>query len=217
MGITKAKYELLKKNYGRTSSWAVWDKPLSKERNSKENVGTMEWMKNEDSLIKKLKTDFVFIAFNGSSSHDGETGHQPNTPWANFHSCYTYGRDYVLRFAILETEAEGSYITDLIKDYQTANAPDAIKQLNLNNNKAELEKHISKLTNELEILCGNKKPCLIALGRKTAHFLNKTLGKRGYDIRYLQHYSSFLNFQKYRETLKEIIQSKTDSRKRNEE
>lgn len=209
MGIAKKNYELLKKEFGLFSSWAIWDRPtLGKKQTSKDNVGSMNWKKIEGNLIKRIRTRFVFVAFNGSSLHDEKTGHQRGELWANFHSNYSHGRDNKLRYAIAGSSLEGSYITDLVKNQQSPKAKDVARELKKNG--ALLKKHVEILKKELKILCEKKKPCLIALGRDTEFFLRKTLEKEGYTIRYLTHYSNTSpSFEMYKKDLEKIIQEET--------
>ena len=203
MGITKERYQRLKKEFGSLASWALWDKACKKPK-SRENVGSMDWKSDEDALIKKIKTKFVFVAFNGSSQHDGRTGHGQNVCWSNFHSSYEYGRDHKLRYAILGSIAEGSYITDLIKNDKSKTAKERVNKYK--KNRALLKKHIDTLKKEIELLCGVKKPCLIALGHDTENFLKQTLEKDGYKVFYLPHYSATIpKFDEYRDKLNDIL------------
>ena len=157
MSISMDKYQLLKEEFGSLASWALWDKACKKPK-SRENVGSMDWKSDEDALIKKIKTDFVFVAFNGSSQHDGETGHKQNDCWSNFHSCYEYGRDHKLRYAILGSVAEGSYITDLIKNDKSKTAKEKVNEYK--KNRALLERHIDTLKREIGLFRPTKKPNL---------------------------------------------------------
>ena len=203
MGITKERYQRLKKEFGSLASWALWDKACENPK-SRKNVGSMEWASDEDALIKKIKTKFVFVAFNGSSQHDGRTGHGQNVCWSNFHSSYEYGRDHKLRYAILGSIAEGSYITDLIKNDKSKTAKERVNKYK--KNRALLKKHIDTLKKEIELLCGVKKPCLIALGHDTENFLKQTLEKDGYKVFYLPHYSATIpKFDEYRDKLNDIL------------
>lgn len=204
MCISMDKYQLLKKEFGFLASWALWEKACGNPK-SRENVGSMDWKSDEDSLIKKIKTKFVFVAFNGSSQHDGKTGHGQNVYWSNFHSKYKYGRDHKLRYAILEGDAEGSYITDLIKNDKSETAKEWVNKYK--KNRALLKKHVDTLKREIGLLCGVKKPCLIALGRDTENFLKQTLEKEGYKVFYLPHYSATIpKFDKYRDELNDILE-----------
>ena len=206
MSISMDKYQLLKEEFGSLASWALWDKACKKPK-SRENVGSMDWKSDEDALIKKIKTDFVFVAFNGSSQHDGETGHKQNDCWSNFHSSYEYGRDHKLRYAILGSVAEGSYITDLIKNDKSKTAKEKVNEYK--KNRALLERHIDTLKREIGLLCGAKKPCLIALGRDTENFLKQTLEKDGYKVFYLPHYSATTpKFDDYRDKLNDILKKR---------
>ena len=102
--------------------------------------------------------------------------------------------------------AEGSYITDLIKNDKSKTAKERVSKYK--KNRTLLKKHIDTLKSEIELLCGVKKPCLIALGHDTENFLRQTLEKDGYKVFYLPHYSATTpKFDEYREQLKEILDS----------
>ncbi len=204
MSISMDKYQLLKEKFGSLASWVLWDKACGNPK-SRENVGSMNWAKDEKKLIKKIKTKFVFVAFNGSSLHDGKTGHKQNVCWSNFHSSYEYGRDHKLRYTILGSIAEGSYITDLIKNDKSKTAKERVNKYK--KNRTLLERHIDTLKREIVLLCGAKKPCLIALGRDTENFLKQTIEKDGYKVFYLPHYSATKpKFDDYKKLLKEILE-----------
>ncbi|WP_294959657.1 hypothetical protein [uncultured Fibrobacter sp.] len=194
MSIKEDRFNELKKEYGAVASWAIWDMPSSNNLSTKENVGSMNWAKDENLLIEEIKTDFVFIALNAADNHKGKDGHAKQDSWINFHSSYSKGRDYKLRFAVMKRNekgfctAKGSYITDLIKDIPTKDAKE-LKSI-LKNNPQKLESNIEKLKEELSILDNKKKPILIALGRDCERFLRNTLEKEGYRVYYLPHFSA---------------------------
>ena len=175
--ISKKDFERLKK-YQDTSSWCVWekwnkdDKEYTSNLYGKDNawVKHMAWTKDEDGLIKKIKTSCVFVALNASGKpDDGKT----NVPWSNFHSGKN---DYVLRYALWD-DYYGSYITDIIK-YKDVKKEIRYKETNssavrkdIEENPAILRDNIQILNDEIAIL--KDVEIIIALGRDAYDFLIK--------------------------------------------
>lgn len=110
-------YSLLKDKYGLVSSWAVWDEPGDKP---KSNTNGMNWV-NDSNLLSILNTGFVFVGRNGAGTHGTQDGHFEQ-PWANFHSGYSYQNDYKMRYAFRGTRYWGSYMTDIIKNYNESDS-----------------------------------------------------------------------------------------------
>ena len=195
--ISKKDFERLKK-YQDTSSWCVWekwnkdDKEYTSNLYGKDNAWMkhMAWTKDEDGLIKKLKTSCVFVALNASGKPDDG---KANVPWSNFHSGKN---DYVLRFALWD-DYYGSYITDIIK-YKDVKKELRYKETNssavrkdIEENPAILRDNIQILNDEIAIL--KDVEIIIALGRDSYNFLKKAQNNEwlseNIKIVYMLHYS----------------------------
>lgn len=93
----KSKQEFLEftAEFSSVGSWAIWDPPGDTPRSNTEG---MNWVTPD--LWKDVKTDFVFIGSNLSSTH----GNQKKEAWRNFHSSYCHQNDYKLRYALAGTK-----------------------------------------------------------------------------------------------------------------
>jgi hypothetical protein len=98
--VTKTSFEAVRKEFGRWSTWAIWNKEQSKI--------------DDTSVIEQaFKTNFslfrpgiIFIGLNVSKDVSARD-------WLNFH---TRNRsDYNLRQLLIDTPYSGAYITDIFK------------------------------------------------------------------------------------------------------
>ncbi len=191
--ITKTQFEKLRNNYGVYASFAVWD--------SWENVSDFSMFSN-DEILDKLNNDYVFVALNPAKRP--ESINQDMTTFENFHSGYSYQKDYKLCYALRGTKFWGSYITDLYKSFRECYSPN-LKQM-LKNEPANAENDKRMLKEEIRILTenkGKKDVVLLALGRETEKYLKKMFkigkGKYEYRIVYIEHYSNYCSKETYRE------------------
>lgn len=179
------------KEFGDSGSWAIWDAPGDTPRSNTEG---MNWVTPD--LWRKVKTDFVFVGLNLSSTH----GDQGNEDWRNFHSSYSYQNDYKLRYALTGTKYWGSYLTDFIKDCKEVKSGEVIKMLKQNpeiiwKNKELFEEELSYFPN---------KPVLVAMGTAVYKLLKENFGLE-YRIMKIKHYSYRMGKEKYREEVLEAL------------
>ena len=191
--INQEIYAELKEHYSDTSSWTVWKEPGSKV---KSNTGDMSIFEDEN-ICAILNNKYVFVALNYSNTH----GEQTKTPWKNFHSSYIYQNDYKLRYALLNSEFWGSYITDIIKDLPEVDSSKVMKQLK--NNPQIIEKNIKRFKKELNTL-SDKRPVLIALGNDSERILKENL-ENEYEIYKIKHYSAWINKENYKKEVLKIL------------
>lgn len=122
-----------------------------------------------------LHTKTILVGYNISK--------KITTPFGNFHE----GRnDYRIREAIKGTLFEGSYMTDLIKDFEEKSSGKMKKYLK--DNPDFITENISSFVKELDFI-GAKNPVLVAFGDDCYTLLKKYLP--AYKIFKLIHYSSF--------------------------
>lgn len=188
--INKTQYEKLKKEYGDVSSWAIWNTNYN-DVCPKNNTNDLSVFKDRN-ILKILKTDYVFVGLNASSTH-GNTNDE-NMPWSNFHSGYSRQNDYKLRYALQGTQFWGSYITDVIKRHAEVDSKKVIKFLN--DHPYVAKENIEDFRRELSILGG--KPILIAMGTYSGDILSHYLYNE-YEIIKIKHYSAMIGKEKYRE------------------
>ena len=193
--ISSENYELLKKQYGLVSSWAVWKRAGATPRS---NTESMAWVEAPE-LLSILNTGFVFVGLNASSTH-GNQGNHFTKAWSNFHSGYSRQNDYKLRYALQDTKYWGSYITDIIKRYPEVDSgkvdaflrkhPEVVEE-----NVIDFEKEISYL---------GDKPVLVALGGKSFNILNTYLSDK-YKVVQVKHYSFTIGKEDYRREVLEVL------------
>ena len=109
-----------------------------------------------------------------------------NESFSNFHPKHNTAHDYKIRYALQDTQLWGSYMTDIIKDYEEVVGNNVMKYLR-DNPKFEKE-NIEKFKQEL-IDIGSVNPILIVFGNNSYKILNKYF-KDTYKIFKVSHYSS---------------------------
>ena len=188
-------YNELKKRYGKVSSWTIWSQPI--DNRPKSNMGSLDVFDDPD-LMNKLNTRFVFVGLNGSGKHD--EFYDPNKPWHNFHSDNPRGNDFKLRYALNATPFWGSYITDIIKDYEEVDSGKVVKYTK--EHPEIMRKNIQTFKDELRLLGGN--PVIIALGNASFKLLKNHLAG-DYNIYKIKHYAAYISKENYRKELLETL------------
>lgn len=185
--------------YDNAGSWAIWD-PLGDK--PKSNTGGMNWVTPD--LWKKVRTDFVFVGLNLSRELEkqkkGQEQKQKKEPWRNFHSSHPTQNDFKLRYALTGTKFWGSYLTDLIKDYEETKSGNVIKAIR--KDPEILRENIKSLEEELSFF--PNKPVLIAMGTDVFKLLKNSLGSK-YNIVKIKHYSCRIGKEKYRDEVLNIL------------
>lgn len=190
---SEQEFKAFARKYRKIGSWAIWDPSCDTPRSNTEG---MNWVTPD--LWKKVKSDFVFIGLNLSSTH----GNQKKEAWRNFHSSYCHQNDYKLRYALAGTKYWGSYLTDFIKHYKEVKSGEVIKELKkdtkiIKRNALLLEKELSYFPN---------KPVLVAMGTAVFKLLKNSLGSK-YNIVKIKHYSCRIGKEKYREEVLKVLNS----------
>ena len=100
-------YELIKNKYGKCSSWAIWKKRVlgGKEKDGMDNI---TFFNTIYELV--LNPNIILVGLNISGSIENE--------FSNFHPISKTAHDYKIRYALEDTVFWGSYMTDIIKDYE---------------------------------------------------------------------------------------------------
>jgi hypothetical protein len=142
----------------------------------KQEYGFMSsWAIWGEMLPHLLHTKTIFVGYNISK--------KIATPFSNFHE----GRnDYRIKEAIKGTLFEGSYMTDIIKDFEEKSSGKMKTYLKANPN--FVTENIASFIKELEFI-GAKNPILIAFGEDCYALLKKHLPN--YTVLKVTHYSSF--------------------------
>lgn len=180
-------FEEIKIKYGHMSSWAIWKE---KEIKEKSNVGDVSIFINPAII---LNPNVIFVGLNISQ--------KIMNPFGNFHSNSSRSHDYKIRYALKDTMFSGSYMTDIIKDFEEKVSGNLMKFVN--KNPLFLQENIKSFEEEL-LFIGSNNPIIIAFGNDCYKILNKHL-KNKYKIYKVSHYSSCISKEKLRTQIENII------------
>ena len=191
------KFEFIKKKYCHVASWAIWKENF---RNYPPtcNVGDINILdpQQNPNLLSQLNPDVVFVGLNISMNlSDGK-------PFCNFHSSNTHAKDYKIRFATINTNLWGGYMTDIIKHYPELHGQNVVSFLRDN---PDIEKKNIKIFREELKDLGTENPTIIAFGNVVYNILERNLGDQFY-INKLTHYSHYISQENYREKVLSLIQ-----------
>ena len=180
-------FEEIKIQYGHMSSWAIWQKKDIKE---KSNVGDVSIFINPSVI---LNPNVIFVGLNISQ--------KIMNPFGNFHSNSSRSHDYKIRYALKDTMFWGSYMTDIIKDFEEKISGNLMKFVN--KNPLFLQENIRLFEEEL-LFIGSNNPIIIAFGNDCYKILHKHF-KNKYKIYKVSHYSSCISKEKLRTQIENII------------
>ena len=187
--ISKAIYDILKTEFGNTSSWTVWACPANGKWETKDSVSDMSPFQDEAALINNLNGDYIFVGLN-PSNHDHL---QPQGVWENFHSSDTRkSQDYKLRYALRDTKYSGCFMTDLYTKVKEKDSTKAVKSVTY----SDTQESVETLLRIRDLLGGSA--TIVAMGGKVYNILKKALPKE-ISVKRITHYAAYINIKKYRE------------------
>lgn len=179
--------EDIKIRYGHMSSWGIW---CDKDVKEKSNISDLSILTNLINT-QSLNPNVIFVGLNIS---------KPIKPFGNFHSNSSRSHDYKIRYALKDTIFWGSYMTDIIKDFEEKTSGKVMKFIR--KNPSFVEENIKTFEEEL-LFIGSNNPIIIVFGNKCYEILNKYLNK--YKIYKVSHYSSNISKEKLRMQILNII------------
>jgi hypothetical protein len=188
--IDQAKFELIKEKYGHFASWAVWaeegDKPKS-------NMGDLTIFDEDNyaNLLHQLNPNVILVGLNISKRIE--------KPLANFHG--SGGGAFNIRYALKDTPLWGSYMTDIIKDFEQVLSGKVMSELR--KNKSFEEENVQTFRDEIRDL-GVNNPTIVAFGVDSYKILKRNF-KDKYLIHQIPHYSNYIAKEKYRVEVKSIL------------
>lgn len=177
--------DIIKKNWGKYSSWLIWDET---------DASGMNWASSPD-LLGKLKTDYVFVALNWSEAKNTTKG----MVWGNFHSRDVNIQKLMATFK--GTKFEGCYITDVIKNFEDSSSESVSEYLKKNQ---DFER--SQIQNFREELSCFGNPVLLALGNEVFDILTRNHIADDFKVVKLEHYASRSNASDYQEKVRRQLQ-----------
>jgi hypothetical protein len=173
----------------------VWAPPGKKP---KENIGdltVLDLQANPD-LLHTLSATFVFLGLNISRKIERTFG--------NFHDARPMATDYKIRAALQGTRFWGSYMTDILKDFEQKVSGKVMTYSNAN---PSFERHnIDLLRQELFDL-GVEHPVLVAFGKDAEAIARRNLDSE-YKIVGIPHYAKYISTNAYRTEVNEVLASR---------
>lgn len=187
--ITQEKFEHIKEKYGHYASWAVWSEEGS---TPKSNMCTAIF--NDSEIVDTLHTKYILVALNISRAIE--------IPLGNFHPNYSAATDYKTRYALKGTPLWGSYMTDIIKDFEELASGKMMKYLKEN---PEFEQsNVKTFLNELNFI-GADNPTLVAIGNDSYKILTRNLGSK-FEVKKIPHYASYISKETFRNQVLTILE-----------
>lgn len=191
--ISKEHFTTIAKKYGEFASWAVW---AAQGNTPKSNIGDLSIfdLEKNSNLLSLLNPNIVICGLNFSRTHIREI-------FRNFHDYHHVGQDYKLRYAVVNTIFYGSYLTDIIKDFEEKHSGNVVRYLKTNRKFKEW--CLALFEDELRDLNANVAPIVLALGGETYNILTTEFGNK-YQVYKVSHYARYINPEVYRSEFLEL-------------
>lgn len=197
--ITLEQYELLEKEFGTVSSWAIWAPQRDTVKSGTGDLSVFE----DDNLLNQLNPNYVFVGLNASNTHVQQNGRAQECVWGNFHSSDNRRQhDYKIRYALMNTPYWGGYMTDIIKYHAEVDSSKVARFLK--DNPQVVKENIDLFNREMKIL--GTVPTIVAFGDKTYDILETYLHGQ-YKIVKVKHYSFTIGKEDYRNELLAALDS----------
>jgi hypothetical protein len=186
------RFKRIRDRYGHYASWAVWAEEGEKPKGNIDNLSVLDPQINPN-LLNTLTGDFIFLGLN--------IARRIERPFGNFHDPRPMATDFKIRSALKGTRYWGSYMTDIIKDFEEKASGKMMRYL-CNNRDFEQE-NIQILKTEIEVL-GAGAPLLIAFGKDAEKIARRNLGKE-FQIVGIPHYANYISPEVYRIKVNNIL------------
>lgn len=139
--ISPETFQRIRDRYGHYASWAVWADEGQKPKENIDDLTVLDPQINP-ALLNTLTGDFIFLGLNISRRIE--------RPFGNFHDPRPMATDFKIRTALKRTRYWGSYMTDIIKDFEEKVSGRMMKSLGANRDFEE--ENIRILKTEIEVL-----------------------------------------------------------------
>jgi hypothetical protein len=175
----------IRERFGHFASWAVW---AEEGKNPKDNIDDLTILNADENptLLETLHGNSILLGLNISRKIE--------RPFGNFHDPRPVATDFKIRYALKDTRYWGSYMTDLIKDFEEKASGRMMSFLR--SNKDFEQDNIQKLREEIEVL-GFANPVLVTFGKDAETITKRNLGKEFQIVR-VPHYASYVSKEDYR-------------------
>jgi len=183
--ISIEKFNEILKRFGDFVSWAIW---ADEGANPKDNIDDLSVFDPDvnSGLLKMLHGNSILLGLNISR--------RPERPLGNFHDPRPMATDFKIRYALKGTSYWGSYMTDIIKDFEEKASGKMMSFLQ--SNKDFERDNIRKLREEIEVL-GVSNPVLVAFGKDAEKIAKRNLCKE-FQIVGIPHYANYISKDNYR-------------------
>jgi hypothetical protein len=183
--ISIDKFAEIRERFGHFASWAVW---ADEGTNPKDNIADLTVLNpNVNSkLLDTLHGHSILFGLNISRRIE--------RPLGNFHDPRPMATDFKIRYALKNTGYWGSYMTDIIKDFEEK-ASGKMMQF-LRKDKDFEKENVIKLRDEIDVL-GFANPILVAFG-KDAEMIAKRNFNKEFTIIGIPHYAGYISKEDYR-------------------
>jgi len=191
-------YNQIKEKYGKDASWAIWNDPNA---DYEDPFTLIDYQKVKD----KVNPNVILVGFNPSDNifDDFSNFHNLKNDSRHLHpNAIKYANR--LKYAFINTEYEGAYMTDIIKlatikgKVKLADSA-KVKEYIKNHPEVVLES-IKMFKEELDFI-GSKEPLIIALGGDAYNVLSKL---KEYSICKVAHYSDWQHYSNSEEYKKRV-------------
>ena len=188
--IDPTRFELIKRKHGTYGSWAVWAQCSGAPKSNMGNLDILDERANP-ALLNTLNPRVVMVGLNISRGF--------HEPFRNFHDPSPSANDFKIRYAFLNTEFWGAYMTDVIKGFVEPVSGTLINHLR--KNPEVIGDHIGTLRAELLDL-GSPRPVILAFGGAAHALIAANLSTDEYShLVHLTHYAHRISKEKYRDTV----------------
>ena len=186
------KLNFIREHFGHFASWAVWAEGGEKP---KDNIADLTVLDPQESknLLGVLHGNSILLGLNISRKIE--------RPLGNFHDPRSMATDFKIRYALKGTDYWGSYMTDIIKDFEEKASGKMMSYLR--KNKEFERENIQKLREEIQVL-GFKDPVLVTFGKDAEVIAKRNLAEE-FRILRIPHYANYSSKEIYREQVGNIL------------
>jgi hypothetical protein len=175
----------IRKRFGHFVSWAIWAEEGKNPKDNIDDLTVLDPVKNP-LLLEMLHGNSILLGLNISRRIE--------RPLGNFHDPRPMATDFKIRYALKDTLCWGSYMTDIIKDFEEKASGRMMSFLR--SNKEFEQDNIRKLREEIEVL-GFTSPVLVTFGKDAEIIAKRNLGKELQIVR-IPHYANYISKEDYR-------------------
>ena len=190
--INRDKFYEIRERFGHFASWAIW---AVEGANPKDNIGDLSVLDPDQNskLLERLHGHAILLGLNISRKIE--------RPLGNFHDPRPMATDFKIRYALKHTNYWGSYMTDIIKDFEEKVSGRMTSYLS--KNRRFEEENIQQLRIKIEVL-GFENPILVPFGKDAEMIARRNLGTE-FQIFQIPHYAQYVSKEKYRTLVNEQL------------